>query len=155
MRRVGSRYVEHGIIAGRLDIQPPSSSDVILNLWLFYSSKLFGDTVNTASRMESTGQKNRIQVSQDTADLIRASGKGRWLQQREGLVAAKGKGEVTTYWVNLGSTSVNDMPTPISSSGEPFANTTPNAESEKNDSETSFQDDSGALYDLNAFASGV
>jgi class 3 adenylate cyclase len=61
--------------------------------------QLFGDTVNTASRMESTGQKGRIQVSTTTADKIRGSGKGRWLYQREDMVEAKGKGKMQTYWL--------------------------------------------------------
>jgi class 3 adenylate cyclase len=33
-------------------------------------------TVNTAARMESNGERNMIQVSQKTADLIEAAGKG-------------------------------------------------------------------------------
>jgi Adenylate and Guanylate cyclase catalytic domain len=33
-------------------------------------------TVNTASRMESTGERDKIQVSQKTTDLIRLAGKG-------------------------------------------------------------------------------
>mmetsp|Transcript_24295 Transcript_24295/g.59496 ORF Transcript_24295/g.59496 Transcript_24295/m.59496 type:complete len:1200 (-) Transcript_24295:66-3665(-) len=61
--------------------------------------QLFGDTVNTASRMESTGKPNLIQVSQATADLIKASGKSHWMKKREHLVQAKGKGEVQTYWI--------------------------------------------------------
>ncbi|CAJ1946025.1 unnamed protein product [Cylindrotheca closterium] len=61
--------------------------------------QLFGDTVNTASRMESTGMPNRIHVSQATADLIAASGKPHWLKKRDELVEAKGKGKVQTYWV--------------------------------------------------------
>eukprot|EP00980_Cylindrotheca_fusiformis_P023291 scaffold10332_cov101-Cylindrotheca_fusiformis.AAC.2 len=61
--------------------------------------QLFGDTVNTASRMESTGKQNQIQVSQSTADLIAASGKGHWMRKRDELVQAKGKGLVQTYWV--------------------------------------------------------
>jgi class 3 adenylate cyclase len=61
--------------------------------------QLFGDTVNTASRMESTGQRNRIQVSQFTADLLLAAGKGNWIQAREDLVHAKGKGSIQTFWV--------------------------------------------------------
>jgi len=51
--------------------------------------QLFGDTMNTASRMESTGQRGRIQVSQDTADLLTASGKAEWLTTRNDKVVAK------------------------------------------------------------------
>jgi hypothetical protein len=55
--------------------------------------------VNTASRMESTGQRNRIQISMSTAELLIESGKENWIQQREDLVHAKGKGAIQTYWV--------------------------------------------------------
>eukprot|EP00980_Cylindrotheca_fusiformis_P000463 scaffold115_cov123-Cylindrotheca_fusiformis.AAC.3 len=65
--------------------------------------QLFGDTVNFASRMESTGQTNRIQVSQATADHILEAGLGHWLTPRDDLVHAKGKGEVQTYWVSIRS----------------------------------------------------
>jgi len=61
--------------------------------------QLFGDTVNTAARMESNGIPNMIQVSQKTADLIIAGGKERWLTAREDLVHAKGKGMLQTYWL--------------------------------------------------------
>ena len=54
--------------------------------------QLFGDTVNTAARMESTGKRNRIQVSQTTADLLAEAGKAHWVQPREDAVQAKGKG---------------------------------------------------------------
>lgn len=57
--------------------------------------------MNTASRMESTGLPNRIQVSQETADLLESAGKGGWLTQREDKVIAKGKGHLTTYWLDL------------------------------------------------------
>lgn len=49
--------------------------------------------------MESTGQKGRIQVSQATADILTAAGKGHWLTKREELVEAKGKGSLQTYFV--------------------------------------------------------
>jgi hypothetical protein len=61
--------------------------------------QLFGDTVNIASRMESTGERNRVQVSQATADLLVMAGKQHWIQPREGLVDAKGLGQVQTYWI--------------------------------------------------------
>jgi hypothetical protein len=69
--------------------------------------QLFGDTMNTASRMESTGKLGQIQVSQETADLIIAAGKDYWLRQRKDTVYAKGKGNVSSYWlrVNLDSSS--------------------------------------------------
>jgi len=63
--------------------------------------QLFGDTMNTASRMESTGVKNRIQVSEQTADLVVAGGYQKWLTPREDIVHAKGKGNVHTFFVNI------------------------------------------------------
>jgi len=61
--------------------------------------QLFGDTVNTAARMESTGIRNRIHISEETARLLTQAGKDQWLTPREETVQAKGKGELTTYWV--------------------------------------------------------
>ena len=63
--------------------------------------QLFGDTVNTASRIESTGIRNRIHMSQATADLIIQAGHGDWVVPRPDLVSAKGKGELQTYWLVL------------------------------------------------------
>lgn len=61
--------------------------------------QLFGDTMNTASRMESNGLANRIHVSEATASLLRVAGKESWLKAREVAIVAKGKGEMQTYWV--------------------------------------------------------
>jgi len=61
--------------------------------------QLFGDTVNTAARMESTSETNRVQVSKSTADLLTQAGKGYWVKPRDDLVHAKGKGHVQTYWL--------------------------------------------------------
>ena len=64
--------------------------------------QLFGDTMNTASRMESNGVPNRIQISQDTADLLIAAGKHHWCIAREDKIKAKGKGMLSTYWLMTG-----------------------------------------------------
>eukprot|EP00339_Tiarina_fusa_P009126 CAMPEP_0117078732 /NCGR_PEP_ID=MMETSP0472-20121206/55519_1 /TAXON_ID=693140 ORGANISM="Tiarina fusus, Strain LIS" /NCGR_SAMPLE_ID=MMETSP0472 /ASSEMBLY_ACC=CAM_ASM_000603 /LENGTH=778 /DNA_ID=CAMNT_0004805609 /DNA_START=94 /DNA_END=2428 /DNA_ORIENTATION=- len=65
--------------------------------------QLFGDSMNTASRMESTGVKGKIQCSEDTAKLLIDAGKGKWVTPREEKVLAKGKGELQTYWISLSS----------------------------------------------------
>jgi len=51
--------------------------------------------------MESTGAPNKIQMSQETADLLIAAGKTQWLTARKEKVNAKGKGELQTYWLDL------------------------------------------------------
>ena len=61
--------------------------------------QLFGDTVNTASRMESTGECDRIQISSSTADVLKQNGKGHWFVPRQDLVEVKGKGTFQTYWL--------------------------------------------------------
>ncbi|CAJ1937526.1 unnamed protein product [Cylindrotheca closterium] len=63
--------------------------------------QLFGDTVNTASRIETTGERNRVHLSEDTARILIQSGKESWVERRDGVVAAKGKGDMVTYWLTL------------------------------------------------------
>ncbi|KAG7363278.1 adenylate/guanylate cyclase with integral membrane sensor [Nitzschia inconspicua] len=70
--------------------------------------QLFGDTVNTAARMESTGILGKIQLSQSTAQLLTAAGKGTWIHPREDVVTAKGKGAMQTYWLITKSSSQNE-----------------------------------------------
>jgi class 3 adenylate cyclase len=60
---------------------------------------IFGDTVNTAQRIESTGKPNSIQISSETAQLLKQAGKGDWLLPRKFAVNAKGKGELMTFWL--------------------------------------------------------
>jgi class 3 adenylate cyclase len=67
--------------------------------------QLFGDTVNTTARVETTGAPNKIHLSSDTAELLTASGKGHWVQMRSEKVVAKGKGELQTYWLDMKGTS--------------------------------------------------
>lgn len=62
--------------------------------------QLFGDCVNTASRMETTGQPGRIHISEETANELISKGHRDWLSTRQDVVTAKGKGELLTYWLN-------------------------------------------------------
>jgi hypothetical protein len=62
--------------------------------------QLFGDTMNTTSRIQTTGLPGRIQISADTANLLKKAGKDRWVQPREDVVHAKGKGAMETYWLS-------------------------------------------------------
>eukprot|EP00980_Cylindrotheca_fusiformis_P017801 scaffold5620_cov83-Cylindrotheca_fusiformis.AAC.1 len=61
--------------------------------------QLFGDTMNTAARMESTSARSRIQVSQVTAELLLAAGNSAWIAPRQNKILVKGKGEMQTYWL--------------------------------------------------------
>jgi hypothetical protein len=61
--------------------------------------QLFGDTVNTAARMESTGIRNKIHCSQETADELINRGKEKWIEPRADMIEAKGKGKLQTYWI--------------------------------------------------------
>lgn len=61
--------------------------------------QLFGDAVNTASRMESTGIAGKIQASGDTARLLISAGKEHWVKRRGDPVHAKGKGIMQTFWI--------------------------------------------------------
>lgn len=57
---------------------------------------LFGDSVNTASRMESTSEAMKVHISQSTKDLL---GPNYRLSER-GEINVKGKGSMKTYWLD-------------------------------------------------------
>uniref|UniRef100_A0A672PM30 Guanylate cyclase n=1 Tax=Sinocyclocheilus grahami TaxID=75366 RepID=A0A672PM30_SINGR len=59
---------------------------------------LFGDTVNTASRMESTGLPYRIHVNQSTVDVLNSLKLGYKIDSR-GRTELKGKGVEETFWL--------------------------------------------------------
>jgi class 3 adenylate cyclase len=56
---------------------------------------VWGDTVNTASRMESTGVPGRVQVTRETYERLRDA----FEFERRGLVDVKGKGRVETWFL--------------------------------------------------------
>ncbi|XP_035829365.1 atrial natriuretic peptide receptor 1 [Aplysia californica] len=58
---------------------------------------LFGDTVNTSSRMESNGLPLRIHVSPDTATILQQF--DTFHLEMRGAVEMKGKGAITTFWL--------------------------------------------------------
>ena len=60
-----------------------------------FTYDLWGDTVNTASRMESHGRPHRIQVSEATHALL----EDRYMFSDPQVVDVKGKGPMTTYFL--------------------------------------------------------
>ncbi|MBD2568220.1 adenylate/guanylate cyclase domain-containing protein [Anabaena lutea] len=58
-----------------------------------FAYDLWGDTVNTASRMESHGIAGTIQVCEASYHLL----KEQYLLEKRGLIKVKGKGEMMTY----------------------------------------------------------
>jgi class 3 adenylate cyclase len=56
---------------------------------------VWGDTVNTASRMESSGLPGRIQISEQTAAMLDDD----FEIKERGMVEIKGKGLMKTFWL--------------------------------------------------------
>ncbi|XP_056464043.1 adenylate cyclase type 7 isoform X1 [Gadus chalcogrammus] len=79
--RVG---INHGpVIAGVIGARKPQ-----YDIW--------GNTVNVASRMESTGELGKIQVTEETSAMLQKLG---YSCECRGLINVKGKGELKTYFV--------------------------------------------------------
>ncbi|XP_059932955.1 adenylate cyclase type 2-like [Gadus macrocephalus] len=77
--------INHGpVIAGVIGAHKPQ-----YDIW--------GNAVNVASRMDSTGELNKIQVTEETAEVVKALGYGVTLR---GVINVKGKGQLTTYFIN-------------------------------------------------------
>ncbi|XP_053477155.1 adenylate cyclase type 2 isoform X1 [Ictalurus furcatus] len=80
--RVG---INHGpVIAGVIGAQKPQ-----YDIW--------GNTVNVASRMDSTGVLGKIQVTEETSRILLTLG---YLCSCRGIINVKGKGELKTYFVH-------------------------------------------------------
>lgn len=100
-------------VTNKLDVAlGPDTSDLALRIGLHSGPviagvlrgdrarfQLFGDTMNTCARMESTAESGRIQCSEATANELTLAGKSAWLLRRPELVTAKGKGEMQTFWI--------------------------------------------------------
>ena len=67
---------------------------------------LFGDTVNTASRMESSGVPGRMQISEATHALVCGDDSDFCWDER-GYVEVKGKGKLKTYLLRDGDTGAD------------------------------------------------
>jgi class 3 adenylate cyclase len=61
-----------------------------------FAYDIWGDTVNTASRMESHSLPGRIQVSAATRSLLG----DRFSFERRGSIVVKGKGTMETFFLN-------------------------------------------------------
>jgi class 3 adenylate cyclase len=61
-----------------------------------FAYDVWGDTVNTASRIESASLAGRINISEATYQAV----KHRFVTEYRGRIAAKGKGEIAMYFVN-------------------------------------------------------
>lgn len=71
---------------------------------------LWGDAVNIAARMESSGEPSRIQVTEATYSRLQGQG---FLFERRGEVEIKGRGTMVTYWLCGRSGGVGDPALPL------------------------------------------
>lgn len=77
--------INHGpVIAGVIGAHKPQ-----YDIW--------GNTVNVASRMDSTGLLDKIQVTEETSQMVESVG---YTVTLRGVIDVKGKGKLTTYFVN-------------------------------------------------------
>ena len=62
-----------------------------------FAYDVWGDTVNLASRMESSGEVGKVNISEETYQHI----KGKFDCAHRGKIEAKNKGEVDMYFVEM------------------------------------------------------
>ncbi|KAK4311120.1 hypothetical protein Pmani_017353 [Petrolisthes manimaculis] len=68
---------------------------------------IWGNTVNVASRMDYTGQDDKIHVTSEVGEILRELG---WSVECRGEIYVKGKGAMTTYFVDPKSAPHGPMP---------------------------------------------
>jgi adenylate cyclase len=71
----------------------PVVAGVVGTRKFFYD--VWGDAVNTASRMESTGEAGKIQVAVKTHELLR----DRFELEERGAIEVRGKGPMRTWFL--------------------------------------------------------
>uniref|UniRef100_A0A1A9V918 adenylate cyclase n=1 Tax=Glossina austeni TaxID=7395 RepID=A0A1A9V918_GLOAU len=59
---------------------------------------IWGSAVNMAARLDTTGEPGRIQVTEETAEVLRSFDIGCTYR---GLTAVKGRGSIPTYFINV------------------------------------------------------
>ncbi|CAB4000162.1 atrial natriuretic peptide receptor 1-like [Paramuricea clavata] len=69
---------------------------------------LFGDTVNTASRLESSGEALSIHISNTTNEILEKL--GGFQTEERGEITVKGKGSLVTYWLLAANSDVPRSP---------------------------------------------
>jgi class 3 adenylate cyclase len=62
-----------------------------------FAYDIFGDSVNTASRIESSGEVGKVNISQATYELLK--NEPNLVFEYRGRIEAKGKGEIEMYFV--------------------------------------------------------
>ena len=60
---------------------------------------IWGDAVNTASRMESNGELGKVNISKHSYELIKDD--AQFTFEKRGKIQAKGKGEIDMYFVEM------------------------------------------------------
>lgn len=63
-----------------------------------FAYDIWGDTVNVASRMESSGEIGRVNISEETYGLLKDFNEFEF--ESRGAIEAKGKGKINMYFVN-------------------------------------------------------
>lgn len=62
-----------------------------------FAYDIWGDTVNTASRMESSGEVGKVNISESTYNLLKNNRAFEFIER--GSIEAKGKGKIKMYFV--------------------------------------------------------